>query len=353
MGRHCRRLSLFLLPLITACTVDDGRTKKRRNRDKAVDCVMPMVDRPDGIVFDTLSSGSNMSCGVTPASELLCWGSRLPGGGRNLGTIYDSCPSVEKQYQSVHMGENYHCALTTDGLAECWYDDPPGSFAPPVVPETEVFTSISVLRDAWAVGACGLKPSGDVQCWGRAEWIPAALPESAFPVQQLALPSDLNFGHVCVIQADSSVYCFDEYGPFEDDGRDFPVGFFDGPASKVVARGSSVCIQSESGRLDCQTEGYTDEALISYSQGTWLDFDLGGCGTCPPLVCKQTSVGEIQCDGWLNYGALDAPLGTYSMFDVGFGHICALDERGLAVCWGMDSSGQCSGVPTDNYASYD
>jgi hypothetical protein len=76
-----------------------------------------------GYAFAAITAGNDFTCGLTPSSQLLCWGSNLDGilgdGTQPDRSIPDSLAGGLR-YSAVEPGVAHACALDLDGRALCW-----------------------------------------------------------------------------------------------------------------------------------------------------------------------------------------------------------------------------------------
>jgi alpha-tubulin suppressor-like RCC1 family protein len=132
-----------------------------------------------GLVFRSLSTGYDTTCGVTSDDHGYCWGYGAYGA-TGTGTFEDSAApeavAGDHAWKQIVSGLWHSCGITTAGVAYCWGsnefgqlgvggEDLDGHHTPVAVSGAHVFTQI----DTQASHTCGVDPSGVVWCWGRNE----------------------------------------------------------------------------------------------------------------------------------------------------------------------------------------
>lgn len=143
--------------------------------------IVPAAANP-GMNFSKVSlakGGGGHSCGLTPAGEAYCWGSR--GGGGKLGdgvagvawdwSDHPVAVAGGYRYVDISAGGDHVCAIATDGAAYCWGWNAAGQLgngtsAPSTVPVPVAgglrFKAISANVQA----TCGVTVTGAAYCWG-------------------------------------------------------------------------------------------------------------------------------------------------------------------------------------------
>jgi alpha-tubulin suppressor-like RCC1 family protein len=125
--------------------------------------------------WTSIAAGFTRTCGIA-AGDAWCWGS---GSSSSFPTLYFSAPGVPWTSVAIGAGSTIDCFLLGDGRPECR------------IPSSSTVTRASVFAIAWrtlyvadlhptTIGpfpwvpadpfACGLTLTGDVRCWGNAEY---------------------------------------------------------------------------------------------------------------------------------------------------------------------------------------
>lgn len=132
-----------------------------------------------GLAFAKITAGTGFSCGISTGGATYCWGANSIGqigdGGKiSYGNAFVALPQQVvggKAFQSVTLGGQFACAVTTTGEGYCWGSNnsklgngPSGidSSSPVQVAGGLLFQSIS----AGYGHSCGVTNSQQVYCWG-------------------------------------------------------------------------------------------------------------------------------------------------------------------------------------------
>jgi alpha-tubulin suppressor-like RCC1 family protein len=134
------------------------------------------------MVFDSLTVGGHL-CGLTGSGSAYCWGTTgwgSPGWGNNdWGQLGDgtfasrTTPTAVAgglTFQSLSAGTEYTCGVTTAGAAYCWGYNGSGELGDGTVQERPVPTAViggltfRFVRSATS-HACGITTDGSAYCW--------------------------------------------------------------------------------------------------------------------------------------------------------------------------------------------
>ncbi len=308
---------------------------------------------PEGEKFTQVEVGWVDACGVRVDNTLLCWHRHLE--------INDYTIAFHEKFHTLdnvrrlEIGRGDACVLLVGGAVQCLFD---------LSKETEalsgVFSSVSAGDDH----ACGLRPSGVVECWGSDEHGKATPPEGEFT--ELAASADF----ACGLRLSGEVECWGggregrhskAVAPREPlvfidagwGGHNHPWPFQkpsllsggsllpETPSPSSVDWGYS-CGLREDGSLLCWGNDERDNLfhnslairrpLLSPPEGVFVDVGVGRFQACALSV-----TGEVKCWGW--YG--DYTYGTetggrqFEYLEVGGWHACAL--RGNLECWNLQT----------------
>jgi alpha-tubulin suppressor-like RCC1 family protein len=180
-----------------------------------------------GLVFESLSVGTNHACGVTSAGAAYCWGANnLSQLGSPKETVSHSpvplAVSGGVTFSSVVTGELHSCGLDPEGVAFCWgwnwwgqlgNDSIEDSAVPLRIPGGVAFESLT----SGAHHICGLSRQGKAYCWGRGregqlgvepgEFGFNTVPEEVTP--DLIFQSlDAGALHTCGVAVGGKAYCW-------------------------------------------------------------------------------------------------------------------------------------------------
>jgi hypothetical protein len=159
----------------------------------------------------TVASGAEHSCGLTPEGKALCWGGSSDGQLENIPSIplttivagrYFTCglttegktvcwgkeakrvsPQPDIKFKSLVAGEWSVCGITPEDRTVCWNDEGLMGGIP-----NEPLTNLSSSFDYW----CGLSRRGQIRCWGTSEEINASPPRE--PMKALSIGFMRGFG---------------------------------------------------------------------------------------------------------------------------------------------------------------
>jgi alpha-tubulin suppressor-like RCC1 family protein len=226
---------------------------------------------------------------------------------------------------TLTTGSIHTCALTSDGIAKCW----------------------------------GEGSSGQLGNGRRSRATPA-------PVLGLGSSKFISAGgyHTCAVSISGGLYCWGEngYGQLGTGDtirrwrarlvRDFKMG-----VAAVSAGTRHTCVLLENGSVKCSGYGINGELGNGGFEDSVRHVDVEGIsGKVTKLAagrshtCALTERGLVFCWG-LDYGPravrVGALAGRFTTVTTGGEHSCAAKENGRAVCWGRNLDGQLDGTPTD------
>jgi len=286
-----------------------------------------------GPVFRALDAGRAHTCGVTLLDEIWCWGAN--GDGQlGDGTHESRDAPVELQsggrFALVSAGVGHTCALDYQGRASCWGRNNRGQLGtgttvsqvrPTGVVGDQRFSSIS----SGALHTCAVSVGAVAYCWGDNE------------AGQLGTGAPS--GHSRPVPLDAAQHTF----------RSVTAGF--SHTCGLTRVGEALCWGSDDrGELGNGETG--DRRTPSPVSGGHF-FSEVVTGTSP-WSCGILRAGEVHCWGTNGSGIFGAerlvalePLpataktgGEWQGLAVGDGHLCAVEDDGIAYCWGSGGSGQ-------------
>ena len=103
---------------------------------------------PGGTLFRDVGAGAEHSCGLTLASDLVCWGNNIDG----------RATSREGPFDVLAVGLNHTCVLRTNRTVLCQGDNTDGQSNAPDTPFIHLTAGLS--------HSCGVIPTGAIKCWG-------------------------------------------------------------------------------------------------------------------------------------------------------------------------------------------
>jgi|GEM_PF-6246254 len=171
-------------------------------------------------------------------------------------------------------------------------------------------------------GACGVRPSGTVACWGG--WEPDQATDLLGPFTDLAYGGEL----LCGLQPDGVVVCDDT----ADAGRSAPTGQF--ARFGTGSADGQVCGIRIDGSIDCWG-GYSGGPWLPLPSGAFKDVSIGF-----DHLCGRRPDGSVLCLGSNEHGQLAAPAGAFSSVVAGVGFSCGIRPDSTLTCWGRNDRGQ-------------
>ena len=288
----------------------------------------------------SLAGGSEHTCALTVGGAVWCWGSGIDG---QLGDGTDSgktrpvaVPELTSGVTAIAARSRVSCAVTDAGAVRCWGNnlekmvgtDGGTAFSPG-------WSGIRNGATAVALGSthtCALMTDGGVQCWGNNEYgqlgdggttYRRSTPVSVMGLSGKVTSLALGFGYSCALTSDAAVQCWgtNTHGQLGDGttiDRLTPV--------TVSGLGSGVTALTSGG-------GHACAVLATGGVRCWGHNISGQIGD-DTTVDRSTPVAVV---------GLDAGVTAISAGDR---HTCALRATGPAVCWGSNNGGQLGDYTT-------
>lgn len=340
-----------------------------------------------------VSAGPGQTCAIKTTGQLFCWGLDDGHQVGNGGTNANQNEPVEvagggTDWDQVTTGQGHTCARTTTLRIFCWGRDVAGqvgndpALEPQKVP-VEVAGGSSDWTDVSAGGdrTCAVKDTGQLFCWGRDDYgslgngLPHANQAVPVPVAGGATNwADVTVGDqgACALKTTGRLFCWgrDDFGQLGNDGSNtsspVPVPVAGGATNwaSVTLGSAHTCARKTTGRLYCWGNNFSGQlgtgggvldardrpTPVAGAATTWVSVDAGGRNTC-----AMRSAGRIFCWGddffsQLGDGGADTDRNTptrvsssatnWSSITAGGGHACATKTTGRLFCWGNDFSGE-------------
>ncbi|MCC7542039.1 MAG: hypothetical protein IT379_37815 [Deltaproteobacteria bacterium] len=224
--------------------------------------------------------------------------------------------------------------------------------APPCLACPDPFVSLSVGR----YGACAIRASRQLVCWGRYDGVGPRDPESPDPTLRARLVG-AGDDAVCVVPEDGALRCL---------GRAAPPGILDALDVSPSARAS--CVVRGAGSVECWSGSATPTVVMGVAgatairsyRDTFCVLLTGGEAECwqPDLVSLPfvsgagaidvASSGPCYLDAAGTLASCPFPTPTVQEirgsgivgFATGFRHLCALTDDGVVSCLGLNYLGQ-------------
>ncbi len=234
---------------------------------------------PEG-AFLSVAAGTNLSCGVTTAQEVVCVG--------GFGPEY--IPPAGS-YQQVSLGMTHVCAIETEtGALNCWGEGFHGALEG--IPEG-AFTQVSAGQGY----SCAIDTEAAVHCWGM-DTMGRASPPDGIRLKQVAGRN----AHSCGIDLDDELVCW---------GSD--------PEAEIGG-------------------GQSDGTELGTPAGPWGDVGVG-----VSFTCGRRPTGEVVCwgdTGRVDPETLEPPEAEFLSLSVGLKYGCGITSESAVLCWGVGSHGK-------------
>ncbi len=301
----------------------------------SLDTAEPPPPPPDPVAFRSVSVGDLHVCGLSASREAFCWGSnglgQLGTGNTDQAFVPQTVVQGDIDFDQISAGGSVTCAVTTANDMYCWGSNAngqlgvgglsAGTVTPNRVPGDHVFTSVT----AGAAHVCGLTADSVALCWGLAESGRLGNGQSGIGISNPSPDSvlgDLRFVHLtagaehtCGLVEDGTAYCwgggiFGQLGIGSRQNADEPTAVTGGLLFTAIDAG---------GAHTCGID--TNDAAYCWGDGT-----LGQLGAGPMGVEDS----PILVSGGLIFQAISA----------GGAHTCGLVAPSEAHCWGRNDDGQ-------------
>lgn len=325
--------------------------------------------------FVKIDSGRDHSCGFNAEGKGYCWGEGSRGQlGHYVQTsssypIYmhmnDIGESPNLHFSTLSEGLDYHvCARSSNGKSYCWGDNSdnqlglnegvPSNKSSPQ--EVSIISNLKFITTG-NQNTCGITSSGVVNCWGLLDTGEAGRgnyddsSSTARPIISTYWTSDDNF---------FTLSMYDSVGGLTGSGKGYSWG------------------SNSSGQLGVYSPGeeFPLDSAVPYSMNYYIAGSSGENKDIKTLSkgynhgCLILGSGLLRCWGDNTYGQLGVTAGsptisqtpistsspyTFQQVSAGYNFNCALNEAGIAKCWGRNNYGQLGDgtSPTDaHYPDY-
>jgi alpha-tubulin suppressor-like RCC1 family protein len=291
------------------------------------------------------------------------------------GTLY--CGSASSVRAS--MGQNFSCALETDGTARCWGLNTNGQLGDGTTTQRTTPVAVSGLSGAVGIAAgesfaCAVINTGAVKCWGyngNGQLGDGTVTQRTTPVAVSGISNAVSVSagrlHTCARLGDGTAKCwgYNASGQIGDGTvttRNTPVPVTG--LTGVVGIGAGYA-HSCALLADGQSKCWGDNAFGQLGNGNTSTSSANGyVATLQNAVeiatsfddnysCALLSDGSAKCWGYNTNGSLGdgtattrnlpvsvSGLANATHVSTGRLHTCALLADGSAKCWGLNSNGQ-------------
>lgn len=272
--------------------------------------------------FAALAAGANHTCAIgEPGSASSCWGSGQfgqLGNGTASNSLTPSAIGGGLSWTTLTAGDNHTCGIATTGLAYCWGQGISGQLGtgrltnemtPSAIQSNTRFTTIA----AGGSNTCAIAETGETMCWGARFGVAPTLISGGLQFTTVRLGAN----HVCGLIADGTAYCWGS----NQLGQLGTGGINDSPVPTPVQTNLRFTVIAPGENYTC---GLVEDGS-AYCWGGNADGQLGIGFLSPTQLTPTRVVGGFGFSG-LRSGAR---------------HSCGIArETNIALCWGLNSSGQ-------------
>ncbi len=377
-------LVLFALFLLLACAGEQDTYPPGAVSPNAATTTIAVSSANPASLLASASGAGASTASATPGTAAVLEPGASVAASAAAGSGGPSGAGERGVFVQVSAGWGYSCGLLGDGEAVCWlwgeqpaplgwepgagrWGGDPAADEPPGGP----FKRLAAGR----VNACGLRPGGEIECWGEnftafthtAEKTPVVVPGGEFRTIQSG-PR-----RTCGIRADSTVECWNNYptgggvryrptpgGGFTmiDLGQFYNCGLRPGgePLCWIAETGvelpspdreftalavgrSTPCGAVPGGGLHCwdPESGWTGGTS---EEGEFSALDYEGFSLCGVRIDKT-----LKCWSGVNSPVGEPPDGEFAAVTVEDRHACGLRASGTVECWGGNDYGESDSPP--------
>lgn len=321
---------------------------------------------PGGNASNTrIAMSRSLSCTVSAASKVYCWGRGSNGGGLGNGTNDDSLVPVAvdttgalsgKTVKAIAVGESHVCAIASDNNLYCWGGNWAGQLGtgntnsinvPTAIDMTGVLsgkTIKSVVASNYST--CVIASDDKAYCWGDngsgqlgngimggQYSSPIAVYSDGLLISKTIKSINMGPQHGCLIASDDQPYCWGanwqgQLGNNTTNSDAYPVavdmtGVLSGKTVKSISVGEvHTCAIASDSRAYCwgsNDQGQLGNSAASFENSTPLVVDTTG-------ILNGKDLTFISNNGY---------------------HTCVLDIDGKVFCWGYGYYGELGNNTSD------
>ncbi len=334
-----------------------------------------------------VAAGASISCALTTAGAVKCWGSGTLGDGyTSQSALPVDVVGLGTGVVEIAVGSAHVCALTTVGAVKCWGANGHGQLGDnSTTTRTTPVDVVGLGGNVLTIGAggshtCAVTTAGAVKCWGRNTF--GQLGDGTTTNRLVpTLVSGLGSGfkavsggaaHSCALSTAGRATCWGrnasgQLGIGGNDPTDVLVptdvyGLGSGVAA-IRAGYEHTCARTDTGAAKCWGADWWGQLGIGgFDRSNWFQpMDVVGAGNGVTAVavgtvhsCLVTSAGAVKCwgkndDGQIGDGSntdryVPTAVAGLSSGGVALGtgdnHTCVLTSAGGAKCWGQNIYGE-------------
>ena len=277
--------------------------------------------------------------------------------GRWLRSTYIAISAVPAAgFTAVSIGRFHACGLRTSGEIECWGDDEIEYSDGRIDPPAGHFIAVS----AGEYHTCAIRENREIACWGtneRYNWESNAYDAyggQTDPPTGIFIAVSGGDTHNCAIRENGEIVCWGYASRtvfFEGGGaEERPTGQLDPPPGRFTAVNARsdgyTCGVRESGELTCWGEPLDGHGETDAPVGRFTAVSAG-----PWHVCGLRANREIACWGGNEVGQSTPPPGRFTAVSAAGSRACGLRESGEIECWGDNHFRQTENIPAGRFSA--
>lgn len=346
-----------------------------------------------GTSVTQVSGGLLHTCDLTTDSVVECWGHNAYGelgdGSTTDRSNPKAVPSLSGNIVSIAAGGYHTCALTTSGGVKCWGRNSHGEIgnndtSDVYTPEnvSGLSSDIASITSGYA-HTCALTVAGKVMCWGgngAGELGNGSNADSWVPVSVSGLSDVIAIAagglHTCALKSKGDVWCWGAaqgIGGAASSSTPVKVNGLSHKVTAIAAGGYHSCALYETGSVSCWGNNAHGELGNDSTADSSFPVSVVGLSDTVTSIaansshtCAVINKRLVQCWGLNSYGELgdgttvNSPTAVMipnqailiELLGLGGAHTCGVTWAGAVQCWGYNGTGQLGdGTTTDNKVS--